>query len=376
MTLAELGAKLREERVSLGLTVEDVAMRLKVPARILRAIEEGDSADLPHTVYTRGFIKGYGLILGYAGDTMTEMLDSLEDFSEDFSSPKTLEAQTDMDGKPLGKRHGFGLVLKLLVVAVLCAGGYGYYTHTYRDEGLPQLSDFVASAPEPKSVSKPADPVKPAESDANVAPAAPWASPQASPSTSSHPASASAPTVTAPSDAGTASGITTFGENAMAQQAASPLPSVSPSAATLADPTSSSPALASSSVILSGSIPNSQRTEADPVKPSGLQTLPASSTPAEAPSNSEDVSSMQLSTGMHQIVLTAEAECWVHANADGTDTRQFSLKAGETFAMPFKKSMVLKLGNAGGVKIKYDGVELPPQGASGQVKTVTLPPKA
>ena len=57
MTLAELGAQLREERVGQGLMVEDVAARLKIPARILRAIEEGQIDDLPHTVYTRGFIK-------------------------------------------------------------------------------------------------------------------------------------------------------------------------------------------------------------------------------------------------------------------------------------------------------------------------------
>ena len=77
MTLAELGAQLREERVGQGLMVEDVAARLKIPARILRAIEEGQIDDLPHTVYTRGFIKGYGLILGYSNERIMELLDSL-----------------------------------------------------------------------------------------------------------------------------------------------------------------------------------------------------------------------------------------------------------------------------------------------------------
>ena len=120
MTLAELGAQLREERVGQGLMVEDVAARLKIPARILRAIEEGQSDDLPHTVYTRGFIKGYGLILGYSNERIMELLDSLEDFDEDFSPHKTLERHPVVDAETTGgHRRGLGLLLKLLVITLL-----------------------------------------------------------------------------------------------------------------------------------------------------------------------------------------------------------------------------------------------------------------
>ena len=120
--------------------------------------------------------------------------------------------------------------------------------------------------------------------------------------------------------------------------------------------------------------------EAAPVATRGFATLPApdataSGSVTDGATGQSARQEAALPAGMHQIVLTAEAECWVHANADGTDTRQFSLKAGETFAMPFKKSMVLRLGNAGGVKIKYDGQDMPSPGSSGQVKTITFPPK-
>ena len=42
MTLVELGAALRVEREKRGLDMEDAANRLKISARLLRALEEGD----------------------------------------------------------------------------------------------------------------------------------------------------------------------------------------------------------------------------------------------------------------------------------------------------------------------------------------------
>lgn len=76
----------------------------------------------------------------------------------------------------------------------------------------------------------------------------------------------------------------------------------------------------------------------------------------------------------HKLIITAIEECWVHSNSDKTDTRQFSLRKGDTFALTFTDTLELKLGNAGGVRLRYDGRDLPAPGTSGQVKTITFPP--
>ena len=78
--------------------------------------------------------------------------------------------------------------------------------------------------------------------------------------------------------------------------------------------------------------------------------------------------------GQHKLIITATEECWIHSSADKTDTRQFSLRKGDTFALTFSKSLELKLGNAGGVRLRYDGEELPQAGQSGQVRNLTFPP--
>lgn len=78
--------------------------------------------------------------------------------------------------------------------------------------------------------------------------------------------------------------------------------------------------------------------------------------------------------GNHKLIITAIEECWVHSNSDKTDTRQFSLRKGDTFALTFAETLELKLGNAGGVRLRYDGQDLPAPGTSGQVKTIVFPP--
>ena len=49
---------------------------------------------------------------------------------------------------------------------------------------------------------------------------------------------------------------------------------------------------------------------------------------------------------------------------------------GDTLSVDFQEKLVMKLGNAGGVQVTFDGKELPPVGKLGQVKTVTFPKDA
>lgn len=87
--------------------------------------------------------------------------------------------------------------------------------------------------------------------------------------------------------------------------------------------------------------------------------------------NPEEIANV---SGQNKLIIMATEECWIHSNADKTDTRQFSLRKGDTFALTFAKSLELKLGNAGGVRLRYNGEDLPAPGTSGQVKTLTFPP--
>ena len=78
---------------------------------------------------------------------------------------------------------------------------------------------------------------------------------------------------------------------------------------------------------------------------------------------------------MHRVVVTGIGECWMRATVDG-EVRQYSVRKGDIITLEFAKALEVKLGNAGGVQVSYDGTELPAPGQAGQVKTLVFPPAA
>ena len=113
-----------------GFSIEDIASRLKVPPRVLKAIEEGRRDELPHAVYIRSFVKSGGALLGIAPDELAGMLAALDDGG---AVPQPIRPKGMMESQMEGERgHGGGLLLKLLLLALIGVGGYVYYTTTYR----------------------------------------------------------------------------------------------------------------------------------------------------------------------------------------------------------------------------------------------------
>ncbi|MFZ5724177.1 MAG: RodZ domain-containing protein [Pseudomonadota bacterium] len=72
------GEQLREARELKGLTVEDIAARLKIPARYVRALEQGDIAALPEPTFVRGYVKTYARELGLDGEALVAELAPVE----------------------------------------------------------------------------------------------------------------------------------------------------------------------------------------------------------------------------------------------------------------------------------------------------------
>ena len=59
-----VGEKLAKKRNSLHLDIKDIERALKIPAKHVRYIEDGNYEKLPPDVYTRGFVKNYAAFLG------------------------------------------------------------------------------------------------------------------------------------------------------------------------------------------------------------------------------------------------------------------------------------------------------------------------
>ncbi len=67
---ARLGDELREARLALGISVEEMAARLRIRRTHLEALEEGRLRDLPGAAYAVGFVRSYAAALGLDPDEM------------------------------------------------------------------------------------------------------------------------------------------------------------------------------------------------------------------------------------------------------------------------------------------------------------------
>ena len=75
----------------------------------------------------------------------------------------------------------------------------------------------------------------------------------------------------------------------------------------------------------------------------------------------------------HTLELEATAECWIEVQIDGLKPLRELLKPGEQRTYRVNQKARLTLGNAGGVDIKWDGRSLSPAGKPGRVIRLTLP---
>lgn len=74
------------------------------------------------------------------------------------------------------------------------------------------------------------------------------------------------------------------------------------------------------------------------------------------------------------LTVLAREKTWIFAIFDGLEKREMMLQAGERRSLSAKDTILLRLGNAGGIKLVYQGRPLPPLGSHGEVvdKIVTL----
>lgn len=335
MTLAELGARLREAREGRDMTVADVADRLKIPTRILQGIEEG-SDRVPRTVYVHHFIKEYALLLGFAQDEVTEWLRGLEGF-ENISRPVIAEATTYTSVKPSMLPVILGGALKLVLVLALACGAYMAYVHFFAARGDYENSSQVSGEQSTTGASVPtwgsSDP-----SSATTVPAAPAVPVPAPVEQSSQPVPPAQPV-----------------------QSAQPAQETAASAG--GDETPAVPPV-------SDTVPSAQNPV---VQQGGTPAQSVGGVPADAGTSASDTQPVALPDGMHQVEVIADTgDCWMGFEPDGRK-QQRTLRKGDTFSMTFRDSLVIRLGHARAVRVIYDGRELE-RSTSPRVVTMSFPP--
>ncbi len=164
--LTEIGDYLRQVREQHNLTLEQMAGRTLIQARLLNAIESGNLKPLPEPVYIRGFIKRYSEALGLDGGKIAEA------FPVENGMRPVQPSWKDSPAAQLRPLHLWAAYV-LLIVAAVSGLSYVISRSSFNPGGSTQATTAASTTPS-TAASRPA-----ASSSAAVSPSA-AASPNAS----------------------------------------------------------------------------------------------------------------------------------------------------------------------------------------------------
>jgi cytoskeleton protein RodZ len=127
MTLVELGQEIHARREAAALTLDDVALRIKVSPRTLQSIEAGAVELLPHTVYTKGFIRSFALIVGFPPAEITARLEEIFPRASLLEDAVQAKGIARLHAPPPSRRRKNILVLLFALCLLAGIGGGIYY---------------------------------------------------------------------------------------------------------------------------------------------------------------------------------------------------------------------------------------------------------
>lgn len=331
--MESIGQYLRRIREEHGLSVGEVARLTRISPGYIQALEENRLEKFPGEVFARGFVRAYGRCLGLdEEDTMTRFSQSAQEFFQRRDETKrhseqTLELQNS-------RRKLQGRIVQVAVVAVLAIAFLTVYSlngrHSTDKEGVIESRAPSTASPEtppaneaPLELAKPAV-NKPAIREAEPKPANGPIAPETVPTAASKP-----PAVP------------------------QPLAAPKPPAETIAKPPVEK-------------LPLSVNAPAEFPEPAAPQTPSA---PAARPVPVAPSAPVVSSAPAGDLVLVIEAvdSSWVAARIDGGDIKEVFLQPGQKVIWKAADHFLVSFGNAGGVKIQFNGKSLPPFGPKGAV---------
>jgi cytoskeleton protein RodZ len=110
--------------------------------------------------------------------------------------------------------------------------------------------------------------------------------------------------------------------------------------------------------------------------PTGGSTLPVApkTTPSPAAQDSS-AATPAASPDEFRVTIRTREESWISTAVDGGPGSSEILSAGSERTVRGRKEIIVKVGNAGGVDLRFNGKKLDTEGEIGQVKTVTFGPR-
>jgi len=325
--VGEIGDRLREARENKDLTLEQAQEGTRIRRAFLQALEEERFDQLPADVYARGFLRNYARFLGLDPEPLLKA----------YRSPRPAPAVRlpEVLDEPLSKGSAGSIwraLFWVLVIAAIVGLGlwYGYrefYLGTAWGAQATPSAIAVATLAEPTAT-------------------AALSETEETPTATDEPTAEPTPTMTIEPTATQGTG---------AASAASPSASPTRTAEATSGAVSPSTTAASGASATPGA-----EGSLTPTGAAGA-TMTASRTPTPSMPATED--------GIPVVVQVVDRS-YVHVMVDGTKVLEAILEPGDRRVWAFKSTFSMRVGNAGGLRVTLNGVEMPPLGKVGQVLNV------
>lgn len=344
-----VGEELRDARLSLGVSLEEMGEQLRINRRYLAALEEGRVRDLPGVAYATGFVRSYATMLGLDAPSMVRRF---REGAGIASVPKDL-----VFPEPVPDR-GVPAGAIIMVGAVLAVAGYaGWYywsgssTRTVDDVPAlpPRLEQSAREAGQPPLPGL-TQPDSGGQSQPPGTPPANAATPRNAPPVT--------PLVAGPTPV-------------VPGTPAAPRPAPAPAAP--AAPQAGGP-------VVSGVAPASPGA-ATPGQPPAAVAPPATSAPQPAPVAPAPppvaAQPAEPAASANRIVLRATQETWVQIRDTRNGSVVFSriLQPRETYEVPEGSALVLTTGRVEGLAVEVGGTASPAlSGLVGVKRDILLDP--
>jgi tetratricopeptide (TPR) repeat protein len=104
-----------------------------------------------------------------------------------------------------------------------------------------------------------------------------------------------------------------------------------------------------------------------------LQTPEVAEIPAEPVGVKKKAPIEAKPDALHNLELVAEDKTWVFISIDDQESKEMILNQGDHIKWSAKNGFSIRIGNAGGIKLIFDGQEIGPLGEKGQVINLNLP---
>jgi cytoskeletal protein RodZ len=163
--MQQTGQRLKEAREAKGLSLSEVSTGTKINVRVLQAIEEGRSADLPPKSFLRGFVRSYAVYLKIDAEEVLKIFH--QEMGSTVHNPKgnstppldTPEAPVEQEGEKASSERDLlshstltsARTLKVFGVILVCALVVAFFDQyqKYKKEGKrPEKTETLQALPQ------------------------------------------------------------------------------------------------------------------------------------------------------------------------------------------------------------------------------------